>query len=298
MVREAALKPGSRLQSVDSLRGAIMMLMAVDHVRDYFNSSAFLFSPEDLRRTTPALFFTRWITHFCAPVFMFTAGIGAFLWWRRGRTKAQLTRFLFTRGLWLIFLELTAVRFAMTFSLDYSFAIVTVLWALGWCMIALGVGAHMRIRALAILSVVMVASHNLLDGVQAKQFGAYAWLWNALHQSGVFSVGKHQVLLAYPLIPWIGVMALGFCFGPILLLEPKTRQRRMLQIGLALTRFPAAPLAQHLWRSPAVGAAAVARFHSAFLSAVPQISTFARLSADDVGPGVDRPELARPLHAQ
>ena len=105
---------------MDALRGAMMILMAVDHGRDFFHSGALLFSPEDLRRTTAALFFTRWITHFCAPVFMFTAGIGAFLWWRRGRTKAQLTRFLCTRGLWLIILELTVGALRDDVQPDYS----------------------------------------------------------------------------------------------------------------------------------------------------------------------------------
>ena len=109
----------SRIQTVDGVRGAIIIIMALDHVRDYISSAAMSFSPTDLTRTTTAIFFTRWITHFCAPVFAFTAGIGAFLWLGRNRTTAQLSRFLLTRGLWLILLELTVIRFIMLFSIGF-----------------------------------------------------------------------------------------------------------------------------------------------------------------------------------
>src|SRR3954452_24497484 len=129
----------SRLQSVDALRGAIMIVMALDHVRDFFHSGAMSFSPEDLTRTTAAIFFTRWVTHFCAPVFVLTAGLGAFLWLSRGRTKAELSRFLWTRGLWLILLEVTAVRFAMFFSLTSGVLILEVIWVLGLSMLVLGI---------------------------------------------------------------------------------------------------------------------------------------------------------------
>src|SRR6266481_3078911 len=146
--------PGSqsttRLSSVDELRGLVMIVMALDHTRDFFHSGAMSFSPEDLTRTTAALFFTRWITHFCAPVFMFTAGLGAFFWLARGgRTKSQLSRFLWTRGLWLV---------------------------------ALALLLHLPVRVLAPLSIAVIALHNLADGVQASQFGSAAWVWNILHQ--------------------------------------------------------------------------------------------------------------------
>ena len=107
----------TRVTSVDALRGLVMIVMALDHTREYFHSGAMSFQPEDLTRTTAVLFFTRWITHICAPVFMLTAGIGAFFWLRRGRTVSQLSQFLWKRGVWLVFLELTVLRFVMTFSL-------------------------------------------------------------------------------------------------------------------------------------------------------------------------------------
>src|SRR5262252_7265544 len=127
-----------RNRAVDALRGLVMILMALDHTRDFFHFGAMSFSPEDLTRTTVALFFTRWITHLCAPVFFFTAGIGAFFWLRAGRAPAQLSRFLWTRGLWLVFLELTILRLAMNFSLFQGFVLLSILWALGWSMVALG----------------------------------------------------------------------------------------------------------------------------------------------------------------
>jgi len=134
-----------------------MIVMALDHTRDYF--SAAKFQPEDLARTTAALFFTRWVTHICAPVFMFTAGLGAFLWLRRGRTVGELSQFLWKRGLWLVILELTVLRFAMTFSLFSGTVLLTVLWALGWSMVALGFLVRIPIRPLAALSVAVIVLH-------------------------------------------------------------------------------------------------------------------------------------------
>ncbi|HEV2690890.1 MAG TPA: heparan-alpha-glucosaminide N-acetyltransferase domain-containing protein, partial [Bryobacteraceae bacterium] len=130
------IRVATRVQSVDILRGAVMIVMALDHVRDFFHSAAQQFSPTDLSRTSAVLFFTRWITHFCAPVFMFSAGLSAFFW-GRGKTKAQLSRFLWTRGLWLVFLELTLMQFALFFRTTYNPVILNVLWALGCSMIAL-----------------------------------------------------------------------------------------------------------------------------------------------------------------
>jgi uncharacterized membrane protein len=227
----------SRLQSVDAARGAVIILMALDHIRDFINSSAMVFSPTDLTRTSAGLFLTRWITHFCAPMFAFTAGIGAFLWMRRGRTRGQLSRFLITRGLWLVFLELTVLRFIMFSSIRFTDTLVVllVIWMLGLCMIGLAALIHLPRRLLAFIAVVIIAGHNLLDTVDASRFGKAAWLWNILHQQGVFRVGSVNFLAAYPLIPWIGVMALGYCFGSVMLWESDRQQRLMLKLGIALT---------------------------------------------------------------
>jgi len=210
--------------------------MALDHIRDFVSSAAMSFSPTDLTRTTAAIFFTRWITHFCAPVFAFTAGIGAFLWARR-RTKAQLSRFLLARGLWLIVLELTVLRFILYFNFRYhdTLIILLVIWMLGLSMLLLAAVVHLPVRWLAALSIAMIATHNLLDGVDAARFGSAAWLWNILHQQGIFRFHSDTVLIAYPLIPWPAVMALGYCFGSVLLWDPTRRERFLLRLGLALS---------------------------------------------------------------
>ncbi len=219
-----------RLSSIDALRGAVMVIMALDHTRDFIHNGAMSFSPEDLSRTTPLLFLTRWITHFCAPVFMFTAGVGAFLWWQRNRTKGQLSRFLWTRGLWLILLELSVMRLAYNFNLSMRFPILLlVLWALGGSMIALAALVYLPIRVLTILSVSVIALHNLLDGIQGTG------VWNLIHQVGGFPLAGYVVVVGYPLIPWIAVMAAGFCFGVVMRQDAVERRRTILRLGAGLT---------------------------------------------------------------
>jgi uncharacterized membrane protein len=226
-----------RIQSVDALRGAIMILMAIDHVRDFVNRSAMSFSPTDLTRTTTALFLTRWITHFCAPVFAFTAGIGAFLWLSHGRTKGQLSRFLLSRGLWLVILELTLVRFLFVFEVRFQDRLVFLLvfWMLGLCMMILAALVHLSTRVLAVLSLVAIAGHNLLDPISAVRFGPAAGIWNILHQPGVFPFLGAQILAPYSLVPWFAVMAAGYCFGSVFLWEPARRRRFLVWLGSALT---------------------------------------------------------------
>lgn len=228
-------RPQSRIRSVDALRGLVMIIMALDHTREYFNRSAFQFQPDDLSRTNAALFFTRWITHFCAPVFFFTAGLGAFFWLAHGRTPSQLTRFLVTRGLWLVVLELTALRLAMYFNFFEGFVVLSILWALGWSMVALGFLARLPVRVLAVVSILTIALHNLADPVAATEFGRAAWIWNVIHELGVFQFGSVTFLVAYPLVPWFAVMAAGFCFGQIVALDSVDRRRWMIRIGCGLT---------------------------------------------------------------
>jgi uncharacterized membrane protein len=235
VARKTEVASKSRVQSVDALRGLVMIIMALDHVRDFFHTGAMTFQPDDLTRTTAALFFTRWVTHFCAPVFMFTAGVGAFFWLGRGRTKRQLTEFLWKRGLWLVLLELTAVRFAMTFSLTSGLVMITVLWALGWSMVILGLVVYLPVHVLAVLSISVIVLHNLADPVTASQFGSAAWVWNLIHQPGIIRIGETAVFIAYPLVPWVAVMAAGFCFGQIAAFDPPQRRRYMTRIGLGLT---------------------------------------------------------------
>jgi uncharacterized membrane protein len=204
-----------------------MIIMALDHVRDFVSSSAMHFRPEDLTRTTPILFFTRWITHFCAPVFMFAGGMGAFLY---GQRNPGLSRFLWSRGLWLIVLELTVMRLAFYFSFSPAYPVLlTVLWALGASMIALAVLSKVPLRVLAVLSVLTIVLHNLLDGVTG---GA---LWTVLHRQGAIPIGGALAMVGYPLVPWIAVMSAGFCFGQIFLLTPEQRRRILVRTGSAMT---------------------------------------------------------------
>jgi uncharacterized membrane protein len=228
-------KPGTRLMSIDALRGLVMIIMALDHVRDFFHASAAVFSPTDLSLTTPILFFTRWITHFCLPVFMFLAGTGIYLY-GRNRTKGQLSRFLWTRGLWFIVLELTVMRFAYNFNFSLNFLILLlILWIFGICMVAMAALVYVPMRWLAALSVAFIVLHNCLDGVRPQQFGSAAWVWNLMHQPGVITVAGKPMLVTYTFLPWIGVMAAGFCFGRIFQLDAEARRRLMLRLGLAMS---------------------------------------------------------------
>jgi uncharacterized membrane protein len=224
----------ARVQAVDVLRGLVMILMAIDHTRDFVHSAAMAFPPEDLTRTTPAIFLTRWITHFCAPVFMFLAGTGAFFRRERGGTPA-LSRYLWTRGLWLILLEFTVVRASFFFDLGFDPLILLVFWALGWSMIALAALVHLPYRVLLIISLTTITLHNLLDPIRPAQFGGLSGLWQMLHVSGVWLTGGPVVIVAYPLIPWIAVMAAGYCFGRVYRLPADRRRALILQIGFALT---------------------------------------------------------------
>ncbi len=226
-----------RILSVDALRGAIIILMALDHVRDYTSFAAMNFSPTDLSRTTTAIFFTRWVTHICAPVFAFTAGVGAFFWYHHDRSRVQLSGFLITRGLWLMLLEVTVLRFIFLFQVRWSGNVVflTVFWMLGLSMVLLAALIHLPPKLLAPLSLIVLAAHNLLDPIDPARLGRFAPLWNILHQPGVFTLRGANILVAYPLIPWFAVMAAGFCFGAVLLWDPKRRQKFLLGLGAALS---------------------------------------------------------------
>jgi len=222
-----------RIESVDVVRGVAIILMALDHSRDFFGDLAA--DPTALATTTPALFFTRWITHFCAPAFFLLTGTGACL--ALGKMpKAELARYLVTRGLWLIFLELVVMRFALQFNIDYQVTIVTVLWALGWAMIALAGLIWLPIPLIAAIGIVMVAGHNLLDGISAASFGPLAPLWTILHAPGiVFNNGRFLVVISYVLIPWTGVTALGFCLGTLFQEDAERRRAWLLWLGIGLS---------------------------------------------------------------
>ncbi len=231
---DTAVAKRVRLESVDLLRGLIMIIMALDHTRDFLSSAAFL--PTDLSQTTAAYFFTRWITHFCAPVFFLLTGTGAYLSLRR-KSKRELSRFLFTRGLWLIFLDVVVMRcLAMQFNFDFHVTLLLVLWALGWAMIALSVLIILPDWLITAFGVVMIATHNLFDGVQPATFGRLAPLWSILHvQFFVSDNPNHLVFVGYPLIPWLGVTAVGYTLGKVFDWSAGHRRSFLLRLGLALT---------------------------------------------------------------
>ncbi len=225
--------PRQRVESVDVVRGVVMVLMALDHTRDFFGGASI--DPTNLATTTAPLFLTRWITHFCAPVFCLLTGTGAYLA-RRGRTTPQLSSFLLTRGLWLVFLELTVARFFWQFNLDYRVTLVTVLWALGWSMVVLAALVRFPTWVAGAFGGAMILLHNLADPVRAASFGSLAPLWNVLHAPGVlYAAPGRIVILAYPLVPWIGVMAVGYALGAVFGLPAERRRRLLLRAGIALT---------------------------------------------------------------
>jgi len=238
-----------RLASIDMLRGLVMVIMTIDHTRDFVHSAAMNFPPEDLARTTPAIFLTRWITHICAPAFMFCAGLGASLRLDHRGTVGDVSRFLWTRGLWLVALELSVVHLGFFFNFDYGVVFLLVFWALGMCMIALALLVYLPYRALLALSLGMIVLHNLSDGVRAARFGAFAWVWQVLHEQGLL-MKSPALIVAYPLVPWIGVMALGFCFGRVYRLPAERRRPLLIRLGLALTAAFVALRAWNVYGDP------------------------------------------------
>ena len=213
-----------------------MIIMALDHVRDFFHAGAMRFSPEDLTQTTVLLFFTRWITHFCAPVFVFLAGTSAYLATRR-KDPSTVGRFLVTRGLWLIVVEMTLVTWAVFFNLSYTFVIWQVIWAIGWSMIALSGLRQLPWGVLLAGSLAVIVGHNAFDGVQPEQFGSLGWLWKILHVgfSPIRLSEGHTAFSVYPLVPWVAVMSAGYCFGRVMDQQPARRRRVLLTLGGALT---------------------------------------------------------------
>jgi uncharacterized membrane protein len=225
----------ARLESVDFVRGLVMVLMALDHVRDHFHRGALTMDPTNLAHGSPALFLTRWITHFCAPTFMLLAGTGAYLWGVR-HTKSELRRFLVTRGLWLVLLELTLINWEWKLGPDVSHFGALVIWALGWSMVALSVLVGLPPVAIGVLGWVMIVGHNALDGVRPEQFGSLGWIWNVLHVQGTLELGgARNLFIMYPLIPWIGVMMAGYALGAALSGPREVWRARAFRSGLMLT---------------------------------------------------------------
>lgn len=228
----------SRVSSLDLLRGIVMVIMALDHVRDFFNLGQ-LFGPDptDLTTTTPLLFLTRWITHYCAPVFVFLAGTSAFLYGRT-RTAAELSRFLWTRGLWLVIVELTLVGFGWQFDPFFRLLFLGVFWAIGVSMLVLSLLVRLPQRAILFIGLALVFLHNLLDHVPIAEQGMGALFFDLLHRAGFFPLwGDHVLVIQYPVLPWIGTMALGYCLGTLYApsVPPTRRKGTLLRLGMAVS---------------------------------------------------------------
>jgi len=224
-----------------------MIVMVLDHTRDYVHTGGLVADPTNLATTTPMLFLTRWVTHYCAPIFVFLAGVGAYLQLSRGMTTRDLSRFLVTRGLWLVVLEFTVIRVTTWFNVDYSLlANFQVIWTLGVSMIVLAALIHVPLGAIAAFGTAMVVGHNAFDGIRVASWqgpgspvpSVLDKLWILLHQGGefvpVFGGSGPVVFVVYPLVPWIGVIALGYVCGSLYTLDPGRRQAQLRRIGLAL----------------------------------------------------------------
>ena len=229
---ESSATSTSRVASIDLIRGAVMILMAIDHVRVYSGLPA--------GGPTPGIFFTRWVTHFCAPAFIFLAGTSAFFY---GRKHADLSRHLLLRGVWLIFLELTFLRVAWTFNFDFAhYEMAGVIWVIGWCMILLAGLVKLPLALVGTIGVVIISTHNLMDPYLGKLIPALpdnrlSGLWKILYVGFFagpvqFGADGPSLIVLYSIVPWIGMMAAGYAFGKILTMEPSRRNRLCLAIGL------------------------------------------------------------------
>ena len=225
------LERPARIVSVDVLRGLVMAVMALDHTRDFFSNTGF--NPRDV--TEPALFLTRWVTHICAPTFIFLAGLSAFLY-GRGRKVRDLSRFLLIRGLWLILIDFTLIKFGWRFEFDLFRMTGGIIFVIGISMIALAALVWLPRWVIAGLTLIMIAGHNMLDSIRADELGGASWAWRLLHEPGRIYLGDGAPLyVLYPLIPWIGVMAAGYLLGPVMQLDARPRQRILFQLGAAIT---------------------------------------------------------------
>lgn len=243
---ETSEKIRGRFDSVDFLRGLVMVIMLLDHTREFVHADALHFSPTDLTKTSVALFFTRWITHLCAPTFVLLAGTSVYLQQMRGKSPAELSKFLLKRGLWLIVLEFTLIRFSLFFNFDYSFfGLAEVIWIFGVSMLILAGLIHLPARVVTIFGIVIIALHNLLDRVQVPPATSMAstpapdffqTLWLFLHQPGFVPLFSNvKMFVAYPLIPWVGLMALGYRLGVIYSWDAERRRKFLLRLGLVLS---------------------------------------------------------------
>jgi uncharacterized membrane protein len=223
-----------RISSIDIARGLIMVIMALDHTRDYFHANAFVFDPTNLEKTNTTLFFTRWITHFCMPAFVLLAGVATRISLAR-KSKKELSWYLFTRGAWMIFLEITVLRFGYFFNFYFDVTILSVLWLFGMCMILLSALIYLPNRVLLILGLIIVVGHNLLDGVTIGSTSLWFAPWTILMRVGFLPVTPDMAfVISYPVVPWLGVMLVGYGLGYWYneQIDSTARQKYLLRAGI------------------------------------------------------------------
>ncbi|PWT97055.1 MAG: hypothetical protein C5B52_14635 [Bacteroidetes bacterium] len=224
--------PKNRITSIDFLRGTIMIIMALDHVRDYFHYPAFFYDPTDLSKTSTAIFFTRWITHFCAPIFTFLAGTSAFLIGQK-KSKGDLAQFLLLRGVWLILFEQVVMNFGWHFDITLSTVILIVLWGLGVGMIVLAGLIYLPTKFILLIGLILVGAHNLLDHIHVQGNTLQAFGWAIVHDPNFFSWHGENIFVGYPIISLVGIMALGYCLGEWYKkdFDPERRRKLLLYTG-------------------------------------------------------------------
>jgi uncharacterized membrane protein len=228
----------ARINSIDLLRGFIMIIMALDHTRDFLHTVAWTEDPLNLATTTPFLYFTRWITHLCAPNFVFLAGVSIYFQSLR-KTKKELSSFLLKRGLWLIFVEIFIVNLEFSFDFHFSFFALQVIWAIGISMIILGLLIWLPYTAILIIGAVIILGHNTLDYYEATLKQQPPWWYSLLHMPGIYKLAENRnLLIFYPFLPWTGLMIMGYCFGKLFLkFEGSKRKRMLLLLGCGLLLF-------------------------------------------------------------
>lgn len=228
-----------RINSIDVLRGIVMIIMALDHIRDYLHIHGADEDPTNITTTTPALFFTRFITHYCAPIFVFLSGTSIYLQALR-KSKKELSVFLLKRGLWLMLAEIVIVNLLMTFNPLYNFLILQVIWVIGLSMVLMAAIVFLPFRVIFWLAIVMVFTHNWFDRFSYPNPFQVPFWYGLLHQQSFFQYNKtHFVGVMYPLIPWVGVMMLGYCLGAWYQpnANPLKRQKKLLYLGIAVIVF-------------------------------------------------------------
>lgn len=287
-VKERVLTGGNRIDSIDLLRGLVMIIMALDHTRDYFHISAWTQDPLNLATTTPALFLTRWITHFCAPIFTFLAGTS--IWFQsKNKNRKELSSFLIKRGIWLVIVEIVIFNFAFSFDPSYTIVALQTIWSIGVSMIFLGLLIWLPFTWILGIGLLILLGHNSLDFYEASHKGDFSVVYSMIHRPGFFSLGKdHGLFVFYPVLPWLGVMILGYCFGRLFTAYTGAeRQKILMRLGFGVILLFIAIRAINVYGDPKFWSVQDNALHSIFSFIDTQKYPPSLLySAMTIGPGI------------